>query len=152
MSRPAPATKHRSERTSGPSGTEAVGASLAASLGPGDAVLVSGELGSGKTTLIRGACRALGVEGPIVSPTFTLGRRYAGRVPVAHLDLFRLEGLGPEEPGLLDDYLTPDAVAFVEWPALLESELPGDGGALVRVEIRHLGGDEREILIQEGRP
>ena len=142
----------RSERTSGSSGTEAVGASLAAGLEPGDAVLVSGELGSGKTTLVRGACRALGVKGPIVSPTFTIGRRYAGRVPVAHLDLFRLEGLGPEEPGLLDDYLTPDAVAFVEWPAALEAELPAETRALMRVEIRHLGGDEREIVIEESRP
>ena len=52
----------------------------------------------------------------MTSPTFTIGRRYRGRVPVAHLDLYRLEGMGDEEPGLLDDYLTPDAIAFVEWP------------------------------------
>lgn len=136
-----------SQRTSRPSETEAVGAALAVRLAPGDAVLVSGELGAGKTTLIRGACRALGVEGPVVSPTFTIGRRYAGSVPVSHLDLFRLEGLGPEEPGLLDDYLTPDGITFIEWPAAMEPELPGETGALVRVEIRHLGGDEREIAI-----
>ena len=136
-----------SQRTSRPSETEAVGAALAVRLVPGDAVLVSGELGAGKTTLIRGACRALGVEGPVVSPTFTIGRRYAGPVPVSHLDLFRLEGLGPEEPGLLDDYLTPDGITFIEWPAAVEAELPGETGALVRVEIRHLGGDEREIAI-----
>jgi tRNA A37 threonylcarbamoyladenosine biosynthesis protein TsaE len=68
-------------------------------------------------------------------------------VPVSHLDLFRLEGLGPEEPGLLDDYLTPDGITFIEWPAAMEPELPGETGALVRVEIRHLGGDEREIAI-----
>jgi tRNA threonylcarbamoyladenosine biosynthesis protein TsaE len=136
-----------SQRTSRPSETEAVGAALAVRLVPGDAVLVSGELGAGKTTLIRGACRALGVEGPVVSPTFTIGRRYAGVVPVSHLDLFRLEGLGPEEPGLLDDYLTPDGITFIEWPAAVEAELPGETGALVRVEIRHLGGDEREIAI-----
>jgi tRNA threonylcarbamoyladenosine biosynthesis protein TsaE len=135
------------QRTSRPSETEAVGAALAVGLAPGDAVLVSGELGAGKTTLIRGACRALGVEGPVVSPTFTIGRRYAGSVPVSHLDLFRLEGLGPEEPGLLDDYLTPDGITFIEWPAAMEPELPGETGALVRVEIRHLGGDEREIAI-----
>ena len=135
------------QRTSRPSETEAVGAALAVTLAPGDAVLVSGELGTGKTTLIRGACRALGVEGPVVSPTFTIGRRYAGSVPVSHLDLFRLEGLGPEEPGLLDDYLTPDGITFIEWPAAVEAELPGETGALVRVEIRHLGGDEREIAI-----
>ena len=98
--------------------TEAFGARLAAGLGPGDVILVSGELGSGKTTLIRGACRALGVEGAVVSPTFTIGRRYEGRVPISHLDLYRVEDLGLEDPALLDDYLTPDAIAFVEWPGV----------------------------------
>ena len=88
--------------------------------GPGDLVLVSGELGAGKTTLIRGACRELGVTEQVTSPTFTIGRRYRGRVPVSHLDLYRLDSLAGEDPGLLDDYLTPDAVAFVEWPAAAE--------------------------------
>jgi tRNA threonylcarbamoyladenosine biosynthesis protein TsaE len=73
----------------GPEATEAVGARVAASLKPGDVVLVRGELGSGKTTFVRGACRALGVEGPVTSPTFTIGHRYDVRVPVAHLDLYR---------------------------------------------------------------
>ncbi|MGH2951841.1 MAG: tRNA (adenosine(37)-N6)-threonylcarbamoyltransferase complex ATPase subunit type 1 TsaE, partial [Solirubrobacterales bacterium] len=98
----------------GPAETEAVGARLAAELEPGDVVLVSGDLGSGKTTLIRGACAKLGVGEQVVSPTFTIGRRYRGTVPVSHLDLYRLEDLGVEDPALLDDYLTPDAVAFVE--------------------------------------
>src|SRR6266498_1182959 len=96
--------------------TEAVGARLAAELGPGDVVLVRGGLGAGKTTLIRGACRALGVSEQVTSPTFTIGQTYAGRVPVSHLDLYRLVDLGQEDPGLLDDYLTPEAVAFIEWP------------------------------------
>jgi tRNA threonylcarbamoyladenosine biosynthesis protein TsaE len=111
-------------------------------------VLVAGELGSGKTTLIRGACRALGVGGPVQSPTFTIGRRYAGRVPVSHLDLFRLDTLEGEDPGLLDDYLTPDAISFVEWPRGREGRIalePPPGGRLLRVELRHAGGDEREI-------
>jgi tRNA threonylcarbamoyladenosine biosynthesis protein TsaE len=86
-----------------------------------------------------------------VSPTFTIGRRYAGRVAVSHLDLFRLSTLAGEDPALLDDYLTPDAVAFIEWPALaepaIEASLPARGGRLRRVEIRHAGGDEREIRI-----
>ena len=97
---------------------------LAAQLGPGDVVVISGEVGAGKTTLIRGACRALGIEGPITSPTFTIGHRYeGGRLPVSHLDLYRLDGLEGEEPALLDDYLDPDAVAFVEWPAVAEPQL-----------------------------
>ena len=129
--------------------TEAVGRRIAASLEPGDVVLVSGELGTGKTTLIRGACRELGVSEPIVSPTFMIGRRYRGRVPVSHLDLFRLPTLAGEDPGLLDDYLTPDAVTFVEWPAVaeatVEDPLADRGGRVRRVEIRHAGGDAREI-------
>jgi tRNA threonylcarbamoyladenosine biosynthesis protein TsaE len=124
--------------------TEAIGASLAAELAPGDAVLVSGELGAGKTTLIRGACRALGVEGPVTSPTFTIGQRYEGRVPVSHLDLFRLASLEGEDPGLLDDYLTPDAVAFVEWPAAAEPHIERISR---RVRIEHAGGDRRQISV-----
>jgi tRNA threonylcarbamoyladenosine biosynthesis protein TsaE len=131
-------------RTRGPAETEAVGARLAAELEPGDVVLVSGELGTGKTTLIRGACRALGVTGPVTSPTFTLGHRYAGRVSVSHLDLFRLRGLGDEDPALLADYLTPDAIGFVEWPGAAEPALEAPAR---RIEIRHAGGDEREIAI-----
>ncbi|HEX2435117.1 MAG TPA: tRNA (adenosine(37)-N6)-threonylcarbamoyltransferase complex ATPase subunit type 1 TsaE [Solirubrobacterales bacterium] len=142
------------ERTKSPEETEAAGARLAASLEPGDVVLVNGELGSGKTTLIRGACRALGVEEPIVSPTFTIGRRYRGRVPVSHLDLFRLSTLEGEDPGLLDDYLTPDAIAFIEWPAVAESGVDelirARGARLRRLEIRHAGGDEREIELDTG--
>jgi tRNA threonylcarbamoyladenosine biosynthesis protein TsaE len=139
------------ERTRSGAETEAVGRRIAGSLRPGDVVLVSGDLGSGKTTLIRGACRELGVAEPIVSPTFTIGRRYRGNVRVSHLDLFRLPTLAGEDPGLLDDYLTPDAVAFIEWPAIaahtIEDVLEGRGGRLRRIEIRHAGGDEREILL-----
>jgi tRNA threonylcarbamoyladenosine biosynthesis protein TsaE len=123
--------------------TEAIGERLAADLRAGDVVVLSGDLGAGKTTLIRGACRALGVEGPVTSPTFTIGQRYEGRVPVSHLDLYRLGGLDEEEPALLDDYLDPDAIAFVEWPAVAEPELAGR--EVVTVRIAHLGGDRRRI-------
>lgn len=136
------------ELSDGPAATEAIGARLASGLAPGAVVLVSGELGSGKTTLVRGACRALGVREPVVSPTFTIGRRYAGAVPVSHLDLYRLEGLENEEPGLLDDYLTPDAIAFVEWPEVAPRLDLRDGVRIVkRVSLRHAGGDRREIEI-----
>jgi tRNA threonylcarbamoyladenosine biosynthesis protein TsaE len=136
------------ERTDGPAATEAVGARLAAELAPGSVVLVSGELGSGKTTLVRGACRALGVREPVVSPTFTIGRRYRGDVPISHLDLYRLDGLEPEEPGLLDDYLTADAISFVEWPEAAPDLDLRDGVEVARrVRMRHAGGDRREIEI-----
>ena len=145
------------ERTHGPEATEALGGALAGELGPGDVVLVAGELGTGKTTLVRGACRALGVSGPVSSPTFTLGHRYDGRDhAVSHLDLYRLEGLGPEEPGLLDEYLTADAVSFVEWPAALGDALGAEALAQVRlalrVEIRHVGGDARDIVVSRVSP
>jgi tRNA threonylcarbamoyladenosine biosynthesis protein TsaE len=124
--------------------TEALGAQLAERLEPGDAVVVSGEVGAGKTTLIRGACRALGIAGPITSPTFTIGHRYeGGRLPVSHLDLYRLEGLDREDPALLDDYLLPDAVAFIEWPAPAEPRL--GGRRVLAVRLAHAGGDRREI-------
>jgi tRNA threonylcarbamoyladenosine biosynthesis protein TsaE len=135
------------KRTSSPAETEALGARIAAGLRPGDVVLVSGELGSGKTTLIRGASRELGVTEPVTSPTFTIGHRYRGRVPVSHLDLYRLEGLEDEDPGLLDDYLTEDAVAFVEWPGVAEPQLER---IALRVELSHHGGDGR--LIDVRRP
>jgi tRNA threonylcarbamoyladenosine biosynthesis protein TsaE len=129
--------------------TEALAADLAATLAPGDVVLVSGELGAGKTTFVRGACRALGVEVPVTSPTFTIARRYEdGRLPVSHLDLFRLgEGLSEEEPELLDDELSPDRVAFVEWPEVAGDGLPGVHVA-ARVRLEHRGGDRRRVVIE----
>jgi tRNA threonylcarbamoyladenosine biosynthesis protein TsaE len=123
--------------------TEALGARLARDLEPGDVVLVRGELGAGKTTLIRGACRALGVEGPVASPTFTIGRRYTGRVPVSHLDLYRLGDLAEEEPALLDDYLDPATIAFLEWPAAAEPRLAGLSPREMRIE--HADGERRLI-------
>jgi tRNA threonylcarbamoyladenosine biosynthesis protein TsaE len=135
-------------QTDGPAATEAAGAELAATLRPGDVVLVTGDLGAGKTTFVRGACAALGVDGPITSPTFTLGRRYRGRVPVSHLDLYRLETLGAEEPGMLDDYLRADSIAFVEWPPnVAELDLADGVTIAARVEMRHAGQDRREIVI-----
>jgi len=134
--------------TEGPEETERVAARFAAELRPGDVVLVSGELGSGKTTFVRGAARALGVREPVTSPTFTIGHRYEGETPVSHLDLYRLGGLGGEDPGLLDDYLTPDAIAFVEWPEIAGSGLEG---VTSKVRLAHGGGDRREIEVERCR-
>ena len=101
--------------TASPGETEALAARLAAHLSPGDVVTISGELGAGKTTFVRGAARALGVTGPVSSPTFTIGHRYEAPTPVAHLDLYRIAGLDPEEWGDLEPYFD-GTVAFVEWP------------------------------------
>jgi tRNA threonylcarbamoyladenosine biosynthesis protein TsaE len=123
--------------------TEAVGARVAERLARGDVVVVSGELGAGKTTLIRGACRALGVSEPVTSPTFTLGQRYGGgRMPISHLDLYRLSSLEGEDPALLEDYLGPDGVAFVEWPAAGAERL---GRPALEIRLAHAEGERRTI-------
>ena len=132
--------------TSDPTETESLGAELAGSLKEGDVVLVRGELGSGKTTLVRGAARALGVTDPVTSPSFSIGHRYqASEVTVSHLDLYRLAGLEQEDPALLADYLGMGRIAFVEWPEAGSSELPD---ARLRVTLAHAGADRRLIQVE----
>jgi tRNA threonylcarbamoyladenosine biosynthesis protein TsaE len=132
----------------GAADTEALGGRLAAELSAGDIVTVEGELGAGKTTFVRGACRALGVTVPVTSPTFTIGQRYPGaRVPVSHVDLYRLTSLADEDPDLLADYLGPDAIAFVEWPQAGDDELAALRRVAARVRIEHAGEDRRRIQV-----
>lgn len=126
-----------------PEQTEAIGAALAAELEPGDVVTVSGELGTGKTTLVRGAARALGVEAPVTSPTYTVGNRYAGRFSVSHLDLYRFQGFSAAEWGDLEPYFD-DAVAFVEWPEAAAGSLPA---ARVAVRLRHASRNQRLVSL-----
>ncbi len=125
--------------------TAALGAEVARRLGPGDVVVLRGEMGAGKTTFVRGAARALGVTRPVTSPTFTIGRRYEeARPPLAHVDLHRLGSLDDEEPALLDDYVNGEHVAFVEWPEAAEDRLR----PRVRVRLDHAGGDTRRIEVE----
>jgi len=125
--------------------TEALGARIAERLRPGDVVLLSGDLGAGKTTLIRGACRALGVSGPVTSPTFTIGQRYQGEdLMVSHLDLYRLGTMEDAAPALLDDYLGPDGIAFVEWPGAGAGWL---GRPALEVRLAHESEERRRIEV-----
>jgi tRNA threonylcarbamoyladenosine biosynthesis protein TsaE len=129
--------------SSSPEETERLAAALAVELQPGDVVTVSGELGSGKTTFVRGAARALGVEGPVTSPTYTVGHLYEGRVPVSHLDLYRFEDMADAEWGDLESYFG-DTIVFVEWPEAGAAFLPP---ARATVGLRHLGERHRLIVL-----
>jgi tRNA threonylcarbamoyladenosine biosynthesis protein TsaE len=122
-----------------PAETEALAAALATELAPGDVVTVAGELGAGKTTFVRGACRALGVTEPVTSPTFTIGHRYEAQIPVAHLDLYRFRGFSAAEWGDLEPYFD-GTIAFVEWPEAGEAALPAPR---VRVRLEHAGEERR---------
>ena len=129
--------------TSSAGETEAVAAHLAQRLLRGDVVTLSGELGSGKTTFVRGACRALGVQGHVTSPTFTIGHRYRGDVDVSHLDLYRFQSVSPAEWGDLEPYFD-GAVVFVEWPEAAADALPPPRA---HVQLEHVGPETRRIIV-----
>jgi tRNA threonylcarbamoyladenosine biosynthesis protein TsaE len=129
--------------SSSPQETEAIAARVAAVLEPGDVVTVAGELGSGKTTFVRGACRALGVTSPVTSPTFTIGNRYHGRVDVSHLDLYRFHGFSAAEWGDLEPYFE-DAIVFVEWPEAAAGALPP---SRLAVRLAHVDRERRTVSL-----
>jgi len=126
--------------------TESLAGRLAGRLSPGDVVLVSGELGAGKTTFVRGACRALGVTGRVTSPTFTIGHRYTGSVDVSHLDLYRFRGLSAAEWGDLEPYFDR-AIVFVEWPEAGRGALPVPRA---HVRLDHLSPESRLVVLDGG--
>jgi tRNA threonylcarbamoyladenosine biosynthesis protein TsaE len=129
--------------------TRAIGAAVAGLLGPGDVVGLAGDLGAGKTRLVQGAADALGVRGPVLSPTFMLVREYDGDPPMHHVDAYRLSGpLELEDLGL-EDVLSPDAVVFVEWADRVAAALPDSWLELVL----HIGDDDhREIEVRPHGP
>jgi tRNA threonylcarbamoyladenosine biosynthesis protein TsaE len=130
--------------TSSPAETEALAAVLAAGLALGDVVTVSGELGAGKTTFVRGACRALGVTAPVTSPTYTVGHRYEGEPDVSHLDLYRFSGVSAAEWGDLEPYFE-GAIAFVEWPEAGADGLPEPR---VAVRLEHVDEERRRVRLE----
>ena len=130
--------------SSSPEETERIAGALARRLAAGDVVTVAGELGAGKTTFIRGAARALGIEGPVTSPTYVIGHRYAGDPDVSHLDLYRYEGMSDAEWGDLEGYFD-EAVVFVEWPEAGAGFLPAPR---VRVRLRHHGDGNRLVVLE----
>ena len=136
-------------RSASPAETEAVAAALAGELRAGVVVTVSGELGSGKTTFVRGACRALGVRVPVTSPTFTVGHRYPSEpVDVSHLDLYRFQGFSAAEWGDLEPYFQ-DAICFVEWPEAAADALPP---VRMKVRLSHVDVAHRLISLESEEP
>jgi tRNA threonylcarbamoyladenosine biosynthesis protein TsaE len=129
--------------SSSPEETEAIAGRLARELRVGDVVTVSGELGAGKTTFVRGACRALGVTAPVTSPTYTIGHRYEGEPDVSHLDLYRFTGVSAAEWGDLEPYFE-DAIIFVEWPEAAGSGLPA---VRLHVRLEHVSVQRRMIRL-----
>jgi tRNA threonylcarbamoyladenosine biosynthesis protein TsaE len=112
--------------------TREVGLALASLLQPRDTVVLTGDLGAGKTTLVQGIGRGLGVGEHVASPTFTLVREYAGRLDVAHVDVYRLERVQDVVDLGLDEVGGPDRVLLVEWGDAVEDLLPGDR---LRIEL-----------------
>lgn len=128
---------------------EELASTVALVLGPGDVVVLSGEVGAGKTTFVRAAVRALGVRDRVTSPTYQLARGYEGlkdgrSLIVNHMDLYRLEGIEDRDVLELDDYVEPEAVTFIEWadPALDTIENP----SLVR--ISHQTPTTRKVSLE----
>jgi tRNA threonylcarbamoyladenosine biosynthesis protein TsaE len=111
-------------------------------LRPGDVVILSGELGTGKTALAQGVGRGLGVDGPVVSPTFTLVREYDARIRLCHVDIYRLERIQEIHELGIEEQLE-ESVTLIEWGEVAASALPPD-----RLEVRLTAGagpDERII-------
>jgi tRNA threonylcarbamoyladenosine biosynthesis protein TsaE len=130
--------------------TRAIGAALAPLLRAGDAILLTGELGAGKTTFVQGVARAVGYEGPVASPTFTLVREYrAPRLSIVHADVYRLDRVQDVvDLGLHE--LAEDGALFVEWGEAVEALFPGDR---LIVELAMAGdGDERSVAIRCSGP
>ena len=140
------ATTSETFSTGSPEETASVGARVAAQLQAGDVIVLRGELGSGKTVFVRGAAHALGFEGRVTSPTFAIGNVYAGvRGEIAHLDLYRLAEIDVGDEAVLDDFLTPERIAFVEWP---HDELADAERLRAIVSLEHRGENQREIEIR----
>jgi tRNA threonylcarbamoyladenosine biosynthesis protein TsaE len=129
-------------RSSSEAETRALAAGLAGGLAAGTILLLSGDLGAGKTAYVRGLAEGLGLDPDVVtSPTFTLVHEYrGGRLPLVHVDLYRLDAADLAELGL-DEDLAAAGVVAVEWPERLTRAIPG----AVRIRIEDAGGDERII-------
>jgi tRNA threonylcarbamoyladenosine biosynthesis protein TsaE len=127
--------------------TRALGSAVGSLLAAGDVVVLSGDLGAGKTTFVQGAARELGVERGVVSPTFTLVKEYQGRLPVHHVDVYRLERVQEVIDLGLEDLVDPDGVLFVEWGDVVAALLPE---ARLEVELWARPEDDGRMVVVTG--
>jgi tRNA threonylcarbamoyladenosine biosynthesis protein TsaE len=134
--------------TSSPEETDAAGERLGTTLGPGDVVALSGELGAGKTVFVQGLVRALGVTSGATSPTFVLVNEYRGRLPVHHVDAYRTASLAELLDLGVEEMMDGDGVTVIEWADRLEPVLPARA---VRVRIAGVGDEPRHITIDDRR-
>jgi tRNA threonylcarbamoyladenosine biosynthesis protein TsaE len=130
--------------------TRAIGAALGRMLRAGDVVVLVGDLGAGKTTFAQGVARGLGVEGPVTSPSFTLVQEYRGRVPVAHVDVYRLARIQELHDLGFEELVDGDRVMIIEWGDAIEQMLPPDH-LVVRIELG-AGDDERTLTLEQHGP
>ena len=127
--------------------TEALGARLGAALPDGSVAALYGELGSGKTALVRGMARGMGIDAPVTSPTFTIVNEYEGARTLFHFDMYRLAGADELYDIGWEDYLSRGGVCAVEWSENVPGAFEGDE---VVVSFRKLDGDSREITVEGG--
>ncbi len=125
--------------------TRHIGATLARLVQPGDIIWLQGDLGAGKTTFTKGLAEGLGVTGYVNSPTFTLVNEYAGRLPIFHLDCYRLESGREALDFGLEEYLYGDGLTIIEWPERIQEVLPPDG---LRLYLAYLSENERTFRLE----
>jgi len=128
--------------------TRKLGLLLSKKLEPGDVILLTGDLGAGKTTLVSGVAEGLKCGEDVISPTFNIMKCYfKGSLPLYHIDAYRLEGQNIEIG--LDEYIEGDGACFIEWPQFIEKLIPDEH---LDIKLEHLGGDERQITLSSDSP
>jgi len=135
-------------RTETPDDTRAVGAAIAPLLAPRDVVVLTGELGAGKTTFVQGVATGLGAQEHVASPTFTLVREYpSGRVPLAHVDIYRLERVQEVLDLALDELEDGEGVLLIEWGDAVEELLSEDRLTVELITAHESHGEARRLTL-----
>lgn len=130
--------------TGSPLETQKLGYEIGQLSEPSDLILLTGELGAGKTCLTQGICRGAGFEGFASSPSFVLIREYAGRIPIYHIDLYRLDDIEEVIELGLEDYINGDGLCVIEWADKAQTYFPSDH---MRIDIEHISQDERSFKL-----